>query len=76
MSSARLLKPLLAQVGDVRSDHNYPACYSSGATRTRASVCSKFGGLGLFTKVCSTTPIADCICYCTQGDVTAYISTS
>ncbi|CAK0785159.1 hypothetical protein CVIRNUC_008365 [Coccomyxa viridis] len=36
-------------IGDIRSDHNYPAAMSSGATASRASVCSEFGGLGLFT---------------------------
>lgn len=42
------------QVGDVRSDHNYPNALSSGATADRASVCSEFGGLGLFIQVCMT----------------------
>ena len=42
------------QVGDVRSDHNYPNAISSGATADRASICSEFGGLGLFIQVCKT----------------------
>ena len=36
----------------MRSDHNYPNALSSGATADRASVCSEFGGLGLFIQVC------------------------
>ena len=39
------------QVGDVRSDHSYPNALSSGATATRASICSEFGGLGLYQQV-------------------------
>ncbi len=38
----------------MRSDHNYPNALSSGATADRASVCSEFGGLGLFIQVCKT----------------------
>ena len=44
------------QIGDIRSDHNYPAAMSSGATASRASVCSEFGGLGLFTAVLAIPP--------------------
>ena len=55
-SALHLNSAFYLQIGDIRSDHNYPAAMSSGATASRASVCSEFGGLGLFTAVLAMPP--------------------
>ena len=46
----RVCAVTLAQVGDLRDDHNYPDPISSGVTQTRASVAGEFGGLGYFVE--------------------------
>lgn len=43
-----ICRPLHAQVGDLRNDHNYPDAKASGATQTRANVAGEYGGLGTF----------------------------
>ncbi|EIE19334.1 hypothetical protein COCSUDRAFT_44686 [Coccomyxa subellipsoidea C-169] len=35
-------------VGEVRDDHKYPGPYSSGATKTRASVNGEYGGIKMY----------------------------